>query len=79
MEQVSAFMPDVIFMDNWLPDVNGIIATQQTKSCEAIKHIPVIYFTLITMQWNLPGKQESMIILPNLLILAILRISQKSI
>ena len=45
VEQVSAFMPDVIFMDNWLPDVNGIIATKRIKSCEALKHIPVIDLT----------------------------------
>jgi len=45
VEQVSSFMPDIIFMDNWLPDVSGIIATQQIKSCDALKHIPVIYFT----------------------------------
>jgi two-component system cell cycle response regulator DivK len=43
--QVSAYMPDIIFMDNWLPDVGGIEATQELKSHPDLKHIPVIYFS----------------------------------
>lgn len=43
--QVSAYMPDLIFMDNWLPDVGGIAATQELKSNPELKHIPVIYFS----------------------------------
>lgn len=45
VEQVSAYMPDLIFMDNWLPDVGGIEATQSLKSHPDLKHIPVIYFS----------------------------------
>ncbi|TCC93851.1 response regulator [Pedobacter frigiditerrae] len=45
VEQVSAYMPDLIFMDNWLPDVGGIEATQELKSHPDLKHIPVIYFS----------------------------------
>lgn len=45
VDQVSAYMPDIIFMDNWLPDVGGIEATQELKSHPALKHIPVIYFS----------------------------------
>jgi len=45
VEQVSSYMPDLIFMDNWLPDVGGIEATQELKSHPALKHIPVIYFS----------------------------------
>jgi CheY-like chemotaxis protein len=45
VDQVSAYMPDLIFMDNWLPDVGGIEATQELKSHEDLKHIPVIYFS----------------------------------
>lgn len=45
VDQVSAFMPDLIFMDNWLPDVGGIEATQSLKSHPDLKHIPVIYFS----------------------------------
>jgi CheY-like chemotaxis protein len=43
--QVSAYMPDIIFMDNWLPDVGGIEATQELKAHPDLKHIPVIYFS----------------------------------
>lgn len=43
--QVSAYMPDIIFMDNWLPDVGGIEATQELKNHYDLKHIPVIYFS----------------------------------
>ena len=45
VDQVSAYMPDIIFMDNWLPDVGGIEATQELKSHPDLKHIPVIYFS----------------------------------
>lgn len=45
VEQVSAYMPDLIFMDNWLPDIGGIEATQALKKHPELKHIPVIYFS----------------------------------
>jgi CheY-like chemotaxis protein len=45
IEQVSAYMPDLIFMDNWLPDVGGVEATQELKNDPELKHIPVIYFS----------------------------------
>lgn len=44
-EKVSSILPDVILMDNWIPDDGGIIATQTLKSNEALKNIPVIYFS----------------------------------
>lgn len=44
-EQVSSYMPDLIFMDNWLPDISGIEATKLIRANEALKHIPVIYFS----------------------------------
>ena len=44
-EQVSAYMPDIIFMDNWLPDVGGIDATRALKADDNLKNIPVIYFS----------------------------------
>jgi len=44
-EKVSSILPDVILMDNWIPDDGGIIATQTLKSNEALKSIPVIYFS----------------------------------
>ena len=42
---VRAIMPDVILMDNWIPDTGGIIATQIIKSQSDLKDIPVIYFS----------------------------------
>jgi DNA-binding NtrC family response regulator len=45
VEKVSAIVPDVILMDNWIPDDGGIIATQALKKDEELKHIPVIYFS----------------------------------
>jgi DNA-binding response OmpR family regulator len=44
-EQVMAYMPDIIFMDNWLPDVGGIDATRELKAHDTLKSIPVIYFS----------------------------------
>ena len=44
-EQVLEFMPTLIFMDNWLPDISGIEATKLIKGNEELSHIPVIYFS----------------------------------
>ncbi|MES2376419.1 MAG: response regulator [Bacteroidota bacterium] len=44
-ERVSDIMPDVILMDNWIPDAGGIIATQTLKKVDDLKAIPVIYFS----------------------------------
>lgn len=44
-QQVKEYMPDLIFMDNWLPDISGIEATRLLKANEELKDIPVIYFT----------------------------------
>jgi len=43
--KVSAISPDVIIMDNWIPDDGGIIATQTLKKNEQLKNIPVVYFS----------------------------------
>jgi len=43
--KVSGINPDVILMDNWIPDVGGITATRTLKSSEELRHIPVIYFS----------------------------------
>lgn len=45
VERITAIMPDVILMDNWIPDDGGIIATQTLKKNENLKNIPVIYFS----------------------------------
>lgn len=44
-ERVSGIMPNVILMDNWIPDAGGIVATQTLKKDEGLKNIPVIYFS----------------------------------
>lgn len=44
-KQVLEIMPDVIFMDNWLPNLSGVEATRLIKTNPQIAHIPVIYFT----------------------------------
>jgi two-component system cell cycle response regulator DivK len=44
-EKVESIEPDVILMDNWIPDAGGIIATQTLKKNAALKDIPVIYFS----------------------------------
>lgn len=45
IDQVAAYEPDLILMDNWLPDVGGIVATQELKRHPQYKNIPVIYFS----------------------------------
>jgi len=45
IDKVSGVMPDVILMDNWIPDTGGIIATQALKNNDALKYIPVVYFS----------------------------------
>jgi two-component system cell cycle response regulator DivK len=45
VEKVSGIMPNVILMDNWIPDIGGITATKTLKSIEKLNEIPVIYFS----------------------------------
>src|SRR5690349_20894726 len=45
LEVIEKTNPDVIVMDNWIPDAGGIVATQMIKSHEVFKDIPVIYFS----------------------------------
>src|ERR1700754_2781080 len=61
IEKVTRVLPDGILMDNWIPDVGGIIATQTLKKVEELKHIPVIYFSAnsdIQMLANHAGAQS---------------------
>ncbi|MCB4235660.1 response regulator [Kaistella anthropi] len=44
-QQVLDYMPNLIFMDNWLPDISGIEATRMIKSNENLKNIPILYFS----------------------------------
>ena len=45
IEKVSKVNPDAILMDNWIPEIGGIKATQLLKSHPDYHHIPVIYFS----------------------------------
>ncbi|RRQ45240.1 PleD family two-component system response regulator [Chryseobacterium sp. SC28] len=45
IDKVSQSRPDVILMDNWIPNIGGVEATKLLKSHEQFKHIPVIYVT----------------------------------
>ncbi len=31
LEEVKSFLPDVILMDNWIPDTGGVTATRKSK------------------------------------------------
>lgn len=44
-EKVTAILPNVILMDNWIPDTGGIVATQALKRNPELKGIPVVYFS----------------------------------
>jgi two-component system cell cycle response regulator DivK len=43
--EVKLFSPNVILMDNWIPDVGGVKATQLLKNNPDLKSIPVIFFS----------------------------------
>ena len=45
VEQVKAFQPDVILMDNWIPGPGGIEATRTLKLDSTTHDIPVIFFS----------------------------------
>jgi CheY-like chemotaxis protein len=45
IQQLTQFLPDLIFMDNWLPDMSGVEATRLIKATDELKNIPVIYFS----------------------------------
>lgn len=45
VEVVRNLQPDVILMDNWIPDCGGVVATQLLKNDPELKRIPIIYFT----------------------------------
>ncbi len=45
VETVKDIKPDIILMDNWIPDSGGIIASRNIKGDMATNHIPIIYFS----------------------------------
>ncbi|HEY1025089.1 MAG TPA: response regulator [Sphingobacteriaceae bacterium] len=45
IETLEDIRPNVILMDNWIPDTGGIVATQLIKEHEEFRNIPVVYFS----------------------------------
>ncbi|HLT41679.1 MAG TPA: response regulator [Sphingobacteriaceae bacterium] len=45
VQKVENTKPDIILIDNWIPDIGGIEAIKILKSTEHLKHIPVILFS----------------------------------
>ena len=45
VDKVVQVKPDVILMDNWLPDIGGVRATQLLKKNALTRAIPVIFFS----------------------------------
>jgi CheY-like chemotaxis protein len=44
-DKVTRANPDVILIDNWIPDIGGIEATKLIKNTGHTRHIPVIFFS----------------------------------
>ena len=42
---INQVNPDVILMDNWIPGMGGVKATQFIKNTPALQHIAVIIFS----------------------------------
>lgn len=45
LNDLEQHRPDVILMDNWIPDIGGIKATRLIKDAGQFQHIPVIFFS----------------------------------
>src|ERR1700746_1150339 len=45
VQDVRSFSPNVILMDNWIPDIGGVRAVQQLKANPELKSIPIIFFS----------------------------------
>ncbi|MDH5825752.1 response regulator [Sphingobacterium sp. SG20118] len=45
IEKVEAFQPNLILMDNWIPNIGGSEATKLLKKHPDYHKIPVIYIT----------------------------------
>lgn len=42
---VAEHRPDLVIMDNWIPDIGGVKATQLLKASHEFNNIPVIFFS----------------------------------
>ncbi len=45
LADLEQHQPDVVLMDNWIPDIGGIKATRMVKESDRFQHIPVIFFS----------------------------------
>jgi DNA-binding response OmpR family regulator len=45
INDIQTYDPDVILMDNWLPDIGGVKSVQLIKNTAELRHIPVIFFS----------------------------------
>jgi DNA-binding NtrC family response regulator len=45
LKDIEETQPDIIMMDNWIPEAGGKVATKLVKSHSEYKSIPVIYFS----------------------------------
>lgn len=45
IEKVEEFLPQLILMDNWIPNIGGLEATKLLKNHPLYSKIPVIYMT----------------------------------
>lgn len=45
LEVLDEHQPDVVLMDNWIPDTGGVIATRAIKADPRFANIKVIYFS----------------------------------
>lgn len=45
IERTRETKPNLILMDNWIPTIGGIAATQLLKADDELKKIPVIYIS----------------------------------
>lgn len=44
-DQVRSANPDIVLIDNWIPDIGGVKATQILKATPDLKDIPIILFS----------------------------------
>ena len=45
LKDIEETQPDIIMMDNWIPEAGGKVATKLIKSHAVYRSIPVIYFS----------------------------------
>ncbi len=45
LADVAEHVPDLVIMDNWIPDIGGVKATQLLKESPDFRSIPVIFFS----------------------------------